>query len=144
MSQLTSKKRHPFATPLYLDRECHSSLDPLAAKRAPACLPKKAKVATVSPGGCTTYNRIATPGANEDEEEEGAKRQRAATNRQALGRARKAAGKAAPGRRTGATFEDRPKPTRGVNHYQHEISPAAETASEVEPSAQSDESTAFR
>ena len=87
---------------------------------------KKAKVATASPGGCTTYNRIATPGANEDEEDEGAKRQRAATNRQALGRARKAAGKAAPGRHTGATFEDRPTPTRGVNHYQHEISPAAE------------------
>lgn len=87
--------------------------------------PKKAKIATLSPGGCTTYGRIPTPGANEDEEDEHAKKQRAASNRQSLGRARKAAGRAAPGRRTDATFEERPTPTRGVNRYQHELSPSA-------------------
>ena len=61
---------------------------------------------------------IATPGANEDEEDEDAKRQRAATNHLALGRARNAAGKAVPGRRTGATFEEQPTPKRrSVNRY---------------------------
>ena len=83
------------------------------------------KAPKLSPGGRTTFPCLSTPA---DEEEE-AKRKRQTANRAALGRARKAAGNAAPGRRSAATFEERPTPTNGVNRYMHELSPSGDSES---------------
>ena len=83
------------------------------------------KAPKLSPGGRTTFPCLSTPA---DEEEE-AKRKRQTANRAALGLTRKAAGNAAPGRRSAATFEERPTLTNGANRYMHELSPSGDSES---------------
>ena len=141
---VTAPSIHCIRHPSLLDHECHSSLGPLAAKRALAWLPKRRRSRLRAPVD------VRRTTASRHQERTRTRRTKAQRDSAPLRTAKHSAGLVKQPEKLllGATQARRSRIDR------HRLAASTitstksrrlqKTASEVEPSAQSDESTAFR
>ena len=135
-----------FVILLYLDHECHSSLDPLAAKRALACLPKRRR------SRLRALVDVRRTTASRHQEQTRTRRTKAQRDSAPLRTAKHSAGLIKQPEKLKLLLGAAQARRSRIDRHRLAASTITstksrrlqKTASEVEPSAQSDESTAFR